>query len=105
VLVNAMGPGIEYFCVGEFVVGKGEKDPIDTWANFTGRRCGTFDFSLRAALFEMIEAGGFFDMGSLPKFQQSNRLKTVPFINNHETFHGPLHDSDSFERASPDGQS
>ena len=59
-----MGPGIEYFCVGEFVVGKGEKDPIDTWANFTGQRCGTFDFSLRAALFEMIEADGFFDMVS-----------------------------------------
>ena len=101
VLFNAMGPGIEYFCAGEFVVGKGEKDPMDTWAEFTGQRCGTFDFSLRAALFEMIGAGGFFDMGSLPEFQQSNRLKTVPFINNHDTIRGPLHDSDASSELFP----
>jgi alpha-amylase len=33
-----------------------------------------------------VEARGFFDMGSLPNFQLSNQLKTVPFINNHDTF-------------------
>lgn len=101
VLFNTMGPGIEYFCAGEFVVGKDEKGPIDTWAESTKQRCGTFDFSLRAALLEMIEAGGFFDMGSLPQFQQSNRLKTVPFINNHDTFRGPLHDSNTSDELFP----
>jgi alpha-amylase len=101
VLFNAMGPGIEYFCAGEFVVGKGETDPIDRWSEFTRQRCGTFDFSLRAALLEIVEARGFFDMGSLPKFQQSNRLKTIPFINNHDTFRGPRHDSNTSDELFP----
>jgi hypothetical protein len=80
VLSNSMGSGIEYFCAGEFVVAKGQTQPIDEWVAFTKGRCGTFDFSFREALLEMVKAGGFFDMGSLPNFQQSNRLKTVPFV-------------------------
>jgi alpha-amylase len=93
VLFNAKGRGVEYFCAGEYVVGKGEQGPIDRWADATQNRCGTFDFSYRAALLEMISANGFFDMGSLPNFQQANRLKTVPFINSHDTWRGPLHHS------------
>jgi hypothetical protein len=88
-----MGSGIEYFCAGEFVVAKGQTQPIDEWVAFTEGRCGTFDFSFREALLEMVKAGGFFDMGSLPNFQQSNRLKTVPFVNSHDTQRGPFHDS------------
>jgi alpha-amylase len=87
------GPGIEYFCAGEYVVGKGQTAPIDQWVDFTKGRCGTFDFSFREAMLDMIKAGGFFDMGSVPNFQQSNRLKTVPFINSHDTWRGPTPNS------------
>jgi alpha-amylase len=93
VLFNAKGPGIEYFCAGEYVVGKGQTAPIDQWVDFTKGRCGTFDFSFREAMLDMIKAGGFFDMGSVPNFQQSNRLKTVPFINSHDTWRGPTPNS------------
>jgi alpha-amylase len=95
VLFNAQGGGIEFFCAGEYVVGKGEKQPIDQWAAATQNRCGTFDFSYRTALLEMIAGAGFFDMGGLPNFQQGNRLKTVPFINSHDTWRGPFHDSNA----------
>jgi alpha-amylase len=33
----------------------------------------------------MVQSGGFFDVGSLPSQQQQNRLKTVPFVSNHDT--------------------
>jgi len=90
VLFNAKGSGNEYFCVGEFV---GGKDQLDGWADATQNRCGTFDFGLRQALADIVEGGGFFDMGSLPGFQQNNRLKTVPFVNNHDTWRGSFWDS------------
>jgi alpha-amylase len=93
VLFNSMGAGIEYFCAGEYVVGAGETQPIDEWAALTKGRCGALDFSFREALLNMVKAGGFFDMGSLPNFQQTNRLKTVPFVNSHDTWRGPFHDS------------
>jgi hypothetical protein len=82
-------------CAGEYVVGKAESASIDQWAAATQNRCGTFDFSSRAALLEMINANGFFDMGSLPNFQQAARVKTVPFINSHDTWRGPFHDSNA----------
>lgn len=94
-LFHAKDGGVEFFCAGEYVVGKGEKEPIDGWATATQNRCGTFDFSYRSALLEMIGANGFFDMGGLPNFQQGSRLKTVPFINSHDTWRGPLHDSNA----------
>ena len=94
-LFHAKDGGIEFFCAGEYVVGKGEKEPIDQWAAATQNRCGTFDFSYRTALLEMIGANGFFDLGSLPNFQQDSRLKTVPFINSHDTWRGPLHNSNA----------
>ena len=48
-------------------------------------------FSTR--LLNLVQAHGFFDMGSLPNFQQHNRFKTVPFINNHDTWRGMFSDS------------
>jgi alpha-amylase len=47
---------------------------------------GTFDFSLRGALKNMIGSSGSFDLGSLPGAQQNRRLRTAPFVNNHDTF-------------------
>ena len=90
-LYNAMGEGLEYFSVGEFVGGQAQ---LDTWVSDTQHRSGTFDFALREALVNLIEAGGLFDMGSLPNAQQHNRLKTVPFINNHDTWRGAFWDSE-----------
>jgi alpha-amylase len=90
-LFNAMGPGIEYFAVGEYV---GSIDQLDGWAGAVQNRAGTFDFPFRDALANIIEAGGFFDMGSLPNFQQKNRLKTSPFVNKHDTWRGAFWDSE-----------
>jgi alpha-amylase len=89
-LWNAMGPGLEYFAVGEYVDGQAA---LDDWVNATQDRCGTFDFAFRGALADLVEAGGFFDLGSLPNAQQKNRLKTVPFVNNHDTWRGAYWDS------------
>ena len=82
-----------YFAVGEYVVGMNEKARIDDWASQTKNRCGTFDFAFREALVSLVQAHGFFDMGSLPNFQQNNRFKTVPFVNNHDTWRGVFSDS------------
>lgn len=89
-LWNAMGSGIEYFAVGEYVDGAAQ---LDDWVAQTQGRCGTFDFALRNTLANLVEAGGYFDLGSLPNAQQKNRLKTVPFINNHDTWRGAYWDS------------
>ena len=49
-------------------------------------RAGTFDFSLRNALTGIIQGNGAFDLGQVPNYQQLNRQRTVPFVNNHDTF-------------------
>ena len=90
-LYNAMGNRVDYFSVGEFV---GSQQQEDEWVSQVQNRSGTFDFALRDALANIVEAGGFFDMGSLPNYQQKNRLKTVPFINNHDTWRGAFWDSE-----------
>lgn len=89
-LYNAMGDRRDYFAVGEFI---GSQHQIDGWCDETQNRCGTFDFALRGALADLVEAGGYFDMSSLPSRQQKNRLKTVPFINSHDSWHGAFWDS------------
>jgi hypothetical protein len=88
-LYNAMGPGLEYFAVGEYVTI--DRDTVDSWAGETLNRCGTFDYPLRFALANMVQSGGFSDVGNLP-------FKTVPFINNHDTADhqvGPFVDPDN----------
>jgi alpha-amylase len=90
-LYNAMGARIDYFAVGEFV---GSQQQMDTWAEQTQNRSGTFDFAFRDALANIVDAGGFFDMGSLPNYQQKNRLRTIPFVNNHDTWRGAFWDSE-----------
>ena len=98
-LYNAMDAGKpesaqrQYLAVGEFVVGMHEQSRIDDWANLTNNRCGTFDFAFREALVNLVQGRGFFDMSSLPNFQQQNRFKTVPFVNNHDTWRGVFSDS------------
>ncbi|UCF91257.1 MAG: DUF1939 domain-containing protein [Desulfobacterales bacterium] len=91
-LSHALGDPITYFAVGEYV--DNQQQLLDAWAGQTRNRAGTFDFALRATLAAMLEAGGFFDMGRLPADQQKNRLKTVPFVNNHDTWRGVFWDSE-----------
>jgi alpha-amylase len=98
-LFNAMDAGKneadqrQYFAVGEFPAGRSEQNRLDDWASQARNRSGTFDFAFREALTDLVGAGGFFDMGSLPNYQQGNRFKTVPFVNNHDTWRGVFSDS------------
>lgn len=108
-LYNAMDAGKpeaeqrRYFAVGEFVVGLNEQGRQDDWASRTNNRCGTFDFAFRAALARLVNQRGSFDMGSLPNFQQQNRFKTVPFVNNHDTWRGVFSDSGGNGRSDHSG--
>jgi alpha-amylase len=90
-LYHAMGDRLDYFAVGEYVGGQQE---LDTWAANTQNRAGAFDFPFRDGLSSIVEAGGYFDMGKLPDYQQKNRLKTSPFVNNHDTWRGAFWDSE-----------
>jgi alpha-amylase len=88
--------GATMFAVGEYV---GSGFELDTWINNvktsnggTEDLVGTFDFSLRQAVKDMISSGGAYNLGSLPGTQQGNRYRTVPFVNNHDTFR-PLKDA------------
>ena len=80
----------DMFAVGEWVGGATE---LDQWCNDVQNRAGTFDFSLRNALTGIVQGQGNFDLGSVPNYQQSNRNRTVPFVNNHDTFR-PILSSD-----------
>ena len=80
----------DMFAVGEWVGGASE---LDQWCNDVQNRAGTFDFSLRNALVGIVQGNGAFDLGSVPNYQQLNRQRTVPFVNNHDTFR-PILDSD-----------
>ena len=73
----------DMFAVGEWVGGASE---LDQWCADVQNRAGTFDFSLRNALTGIVQGNGGFDLGSVPNYQQSNRQRTVPFVNNHDTF-------------------
>lgn len=73
----------DMFAVGEYV---GNMAELDNWCGAVQNRAGTFDFSLRFALQDIITQGGNYNLGSLPSAQQQNRLRTVPFVNNHDTY-------------------
>lgn len=78
------------FAVGEYV---GSMSELDNWANAVQNRAGTFDFSLRFALQDIITQGGAYNMGNIPANQQLNRQRTVPFVNNHDTYRPQLNTS------------
>lgn len=75
--------GNEMFAVGEYV---GSASQMDSWANATQNRAGTFDFSLRGGIYNMVYGMGNYNLGNIPGSQQSNRYRTVPFVNNHDTY-------------------
>lgn len=78
----------EMFTVGEWVGGKTE---LDAWVDAVLGRAGTFDFGLRGfaggpGLYGMVYGMGGYDLANLPGLQQDRRDRTVPFVNNHDTF-------------------
>jgi len=84
------GGGANMFAVGEIVGSTADEDTwisnVKTSNGGTEDLVGTFDFGFRSELKNMISAGGSYDLGSLPGKQQSNRYRTVPFVNNHDTY-------------------
>jgi len=84
-LYNAMGDRLDYFCVGEYLPDSSSAE-LDNWANATLNRSGTFDYTFRDALSDLVSTGGFYNVGNLPSLQQQNRFKTVPFVNNHDNY-------------------
>ena len=83
ILYNAMGDRTDYFCVGEFIPDASSSE-LDDYCNATQNRCGTFDYTFRWALSDLVNTNGFYNTGLLPSLQQQNRYKTVPFVNNHD---------------------
>jgi alpha-amylase len=88
--------GANMIAIGEYV---GSGTDLDTWINNVKTSnggsedlVGTFDFSLRQELKNMVSGGGGYNIGTLPNAQQANRFRTVPFVNNHDTFR-PTKDS------------
>jgi len=79
--------GNNHFAVGEWVGGQTE---LDNWCSAVQNRAGTFDFALRNALTGIVSGNGNFNLGSVPSYQQQNRQRTVPFVNNHDTFRPSL---------------
>jgi alpha-amylase len=79
--------GPELFAVGEWV---GSTAQLDAWADAVQNRAGTFDFNLRFALSAMVNSNGSYDLSQIPSQQQQNRQRTVPFVNNHDTFRPQL---------------
>lgn len=76
--------GDNMFAVGEWV----DFNPavLDSWCDEVQNRAGTFDFALRDGLYGVIAGGGAYNLGNIPNTQQNNRQRTVPFVNNHDTF-------------------
>lgn len=81
--------GEQTFIIGEFLDNAGN---MDNWCNAVSNRAGTFDFSIRYAVKDMATSNGYYDLGSILGTQQSNRTRTAPFVNNHDTFR-PIKDS------------
>jgi alpha-amylase len=88
--------GTNMIAIGEYV---GSGTDLDTWINNVKTSnggsedlVGTFDFSLRQELKNMVSGGGAYNIGTLPGAQQGNRFRTVPFVNNHDTFR-PIKDA------------
>lgn len=90
--------GATMFAVGEYAdlsVSPATTAAMDQWVANVNNRAGTFDFSLRSGLYALTNGNGAFNIGSLPGFQQNTRVvtingtavhRTVPFVNNHDTF-------------------
>jgi alpha-amylase len=87
-VMKPFGPDPEMVSVAEVVDSAGNEDAWTNTANADagGDVVGTFDFALRGKLRDMVLTFDNFDMQSIPAAQQQDRSRTVPFVNNHDTF-------------------
>ncbi|NOX88750.1 MAG: DUF1939 domain-containing protein [Calditrichaeota bacterium] len=91
--------GDEMFAAGEYV---GSKSEMDTWVDNVNNSdgfhdvVGTFDFSLRQALHDMVYSFGSYDLSAIPGAQQDRRTRTVPFVNSHDTFRPYLDENGNY---------
>ncbi len=91
--------GDTMWAAGEYV---GSKSEMDDWVNNVNNSdgfsdvVGTFDFSLRQALHDMVYSFGSYDLGSIPAAQQDQRNRTVPFVNSHDTFRPILDENGNY---------
>lgn len=88
--------GEDFFAFSEWV--DFDKNVLDNFCNTVQNRSGTFDFSLRHGIQQMVTSLGNFDLGSLVNYQQNNRYMTVPFVNNHDTYR-PIYDKQGKDSA------
>ena len=77
--------GQEMFNVGELA-----SENADNWVMSVNPpntdMMGAFDFNLRHKLRILAETPNLEDLGSFVDFQMKNKSRTVPFVNNHDTF-------------------
>ncbi len=94
--------GDNMFSVGEWVGSASEEDQYE---NNVNNRQGTFDFALRDGIYQMVSGGGNFNIGTIPSFQQTNRVvningqyihRTCPFVNSHDSFRPQVDASGNF---------
>lgn len=82
--------GQPLFAVGEYIGSASEIDNFVSTVNSsnsgTENMIGAFDFSLRQAIKDMVSGNGTYDLSNIPGAQQTNRYRTVPFVNNHDTY-------------------
>ena len=95
----SLGEGMINF--GEYVGGKTELDNYVNNVRYSNggseMLAGTFDFGLRGAFTSIISSQGAYDLSNVPGEQQNERVfyypasntyvhRTLPFVNNHDTF-------------------
>jgi len=91
--------GETMFAAGEYV---GSKEEMDQWVDDVNNSdgftdvVGTFDFSLRQAIHDMVYGFDSYDLGSIPGAQQNRRNRTVPFVNSHDTFRPILDENGNY---------
>ena len=82
--------GANMFAVGEVVGSATDEDnyvtTVQSSNSGTENLVGTFDFNLRSAVQQVVADGGSYDLSTIPAQQQTQRYRTVPFVNNHDTF-------------------
>ena len=105
----SLGEGMINF--GEYVGGKTELDNYVNAVRYSNggneMLAGTFDFSLRGAFTGIVSGQGAYDLSSIPAAQQNERVfyypasntyvhRTLPFVNNHDTFRPILTSSGNY---------
>lgn len=90
--------GSEMIAFGEYIGGISDTDNwVDSVNTAAGNDVmGSFDFSLRGALYGIISSSGSYNMANIPGSQQNRRSRTIPFVNNHDTFRPQLNGSGNY---------